>query len=110
MNHLTLNEQILLLSVLKLEDNAYGVTIRDRVMEVTGKPIVYGTLYNSLEKLVRKGYVETHRGEPTPERGGRSKIYYTLTKDGSEALSRARELQETLWKGVPGPAIGGKRR
>lgn len=100
MDHLTLNEQILLLSILKLEDNAYGVTIREKVVECTGKSIVYGTLYNSLDKLLRKGYVDTFRGDPTPERGGRSKIFYTLTAAGEAALARARELQEALWKGV----------
>jgi len=98
-NLLTLNEQILLLAILKLKENAYGVTIREKVVEVTQKKIVYGTLYNSLDKLVKKGYVVTKEGEPTHERGGRRKIYYTLTRDGKIALQKSKELQTSLWEG-----------
>jgi len=97
---LTINEQILLLAIVQLRDNAYGVTIREKVVEMAQKKVVYGTLYNSLDKLVKKGYVDTIRGEPTHERGGRSKIYYTLSKDGKIALQKSKELQESLWKDV----------
>lgn len=110
MNLLTLHEQILLLSIWRLSDNAYGVTIREKVMEVTRKNIVYGTLYNSLDKLVKKGYVVTRRGEPTHERGGRSKIYYLLTKTGREALQNSRDLQAELWEGIPEFAFGAEKR
>ncbi len=103
---LTLNEQILLLSIWKLNDNAYGVTIKQKVTEFTKKNIVYGTLYNSLDKLVKKGYVITKKGEPTHERGGRSKIYYVLTKEGKVALQESKELQTALWDGVSELAFG----
>ena len=101
MDLLTLHEQILLLAIWRLGENAYGVAIRELVVSMTKKNIVYGTLYNSLDKLVRKGFVITMKGEPTPERGGRSKIYYSLTKDGTAALQKAKELQSTLWDGIP---------
>lgn len=98
---LTLNEQILLLSIWRLNNNAYGVTIRDMVMDITQRSIVYGTLYNSLDKLVQKGYVITNKGEPTKERGGRGKIYYQLTDDGKDELQKSKELQARLWEDVP---------
>ena len=100
MEILTLNEEILLLTILRLKENAYGVTIMQKMMETTGKKIVYGTLYNSLDVLVRKGYVLTHKGEPTAERGGRSKVYYRLTETGKEALRQSREFHASLWEGI----------
>ncbi len=98
---LTLHEQTILLSIWRLKGNAYGVTLRENVMKVTGKNIHYGTLYNTLNKLVKKGYVITESGEPTNERGGRSKIYYDLTETGKTALRKARSLQAALWEGIP---------
>jgi len=103
---LTINEQILLLAIVQLRDNAYGVTIREKVVEMAQKKVVYGTLYNSLDKLVKKGYVDTTRGEPTHERGGRSKIYYSLSNDGKIALQKSKELQESLWKDVSDMIFG----
>jgi len=98
---LTLHEQILLLSIWRLHSDAYGVAIRQNIMDVTNRTLHYGTLYNSLDKLVKKGHVMTKMGEPTPERGGRSKIYYELTREGLAALQKARELQMSMWEGIP---------
>lgn len=98
---ITLHEQIILLSVWRLQDNAYGVTLRDNVRSVTGKNINYGTLYNTLNKLLGKGLVSTKTGEPTSERGGRRKIYYRLTRQGKVSLQKARELNIAIWKGIP---------
>ena len=106
MGILTLNEQIFLLAIWRLKDNAYGVSIRDKIMEVTHKRIVYGTLYNTLDKLVKKGYVVTKKGEPTGERGGRSKIYYFLTREGIKSLEDSKKLQEELWRGIPQITLG----
>ena len=71
MSVLTLNEEIILVAVCRLGGSTHGVAIRDKVAEISGKEIVYGTLYNSLEYLIRKGYVRSAKGDPTPERGGR---------------------------------------
>ena len=101
MDLLTLHEQILLLSIWRLGEDAYGVSIRDQVVRMTKKEIVYGTLYNSLDKLAKKGLVVTTMGEPTPERGGRRKIYYSLSGEGMASLQKAKELQSDLWDGVP---------
>lgn len=101
MYKLTMAEEILLTAILRLKDNAYGVTIRKKIAEITKSDISYGTLYNLLGQLVRKGYVLKKRSQPTRERGGRSRMYYTLTETGINALEEARELHRSLWKGIP---------
>jgi len=101
MKELTVAEEIILTAILRLEDNAYGVAIRKKVAEVTQKEFIYGTLYNLLDQLVRKGFVSKTRGTPTSERGGRSKIYYALTPSGVEALQHARSLHKKIWDGLP---------
>jgi len=101
MKELTVQEEIILTTIWRLKDNAYGVTIRKKVVEVTKRDIIYGTLYNTLAQLVRKGYVEKSRGMPTAERGGRSKIYYKVTQTGIEALEEAHKLQKLIWDGLP---------
>jgi len=105
MDYLTKSEEILLLAIWKLKDNAYGVPIKDNVSGVTGRIWSFGALYVSLDKLAKKGYVEKVKGEPTPERGGRHKIFYNLTPRGNKALQAARELNKTLWSDVPDVAF-----
>jgi DNA-binding PadR family transcriptional regulator len=101
MKRLTINEQIFLIATYHLKDDAYGVKIRKKIIELTGSSILYGTLYNTLDSLVKKGYVSTRKGEPTSQRGGQNKVYYSLTNDGLAALQKARELQDSLWVGLP---------
>jgi DNA-binding PadR family transcriptional regulator len=105
MKELTVAEEIILTAILRLEDSAYGVAIRKKVAEVTQKEFIYGTLYNLLDQLVRKGFVSKNRGTPTPERGGRSKIYYALTPSGVEALQDAHSLHKKIWEGLPDLAV-----
>lgn len=100
MKYLTKSEEILLLAIWRLKDNAYGVTIRKHVMQVTGEKMTYGTLYSALDQLVKKEYVYKTAGDPTPERGGRRKIFYTITPKGFEALKQAQDLTKTLWEDV----------
>ena len=101
MDILTLNEELLLTVISHLKNNAYGVTIMAKIREISPKRIVFGTLYNSLDKLVKKGYVVAKAGEPTPERGGRRKVYYTLTNRGKKALQKTREFHQALWEWMP---------
>ena len=101
MKVLTLNEEIILIAVCRLRGSAHGVAIRDKVAEISGKEIVYGTLYNSLEYLIRKGFVRSAKGDPTPERGGKRKTVYSITSDGKNALMNTRSLHKKLWKGMP---------
>ncbi len=108
MKDLTIPEQIILTAIWRLEDNAYGVTIRKKVAEVIKKDMIYGTLYNFLDQLLRKGYVTKNKSAPTSERGGRSKLYYKLTEEGFRALERARELQSFIWLDIPDSAFSTK--
>jgi PadR family transcriptional regulator PadR len=106
MKDLSVLEEIILTAVLRLEDNAYGVSVRRKVEEVTGKDILYGTLYNTLDQLVRKGLLSKTPGRPTAERGGRSKMYYRLSADGRWALREARALHRQIWKRLPRLSTG----
>jgi PadR family transcriptional regulator PadR len=101
MRELTVLEQTILSCIMNLEDEAYGVSVRQRVKKLLKKNINYGTLYNALEQLLRKGYVTKTQGDSLPERIGRPRIYYTLTPAGKRALWRAYELQKTIWESIP---------
>jgi DNA-binding PadR family transcriptional regulator len=93
-------EEIILLTVLKLQGNAYGVTIRERIKNKTGTTWSFGSIYMPLNKLARKGYVKKETGDPTSERGGRSKCLYEITDEGMTALASIRRVQENLWADV----------
>ena len=101
MDLITRLEEIILMAIWRLKDDAYGVTINKEVSRKAGKKYSMGALYFTLDQLFKKGYVEKSVGGSTPERGGRSKIFYKLTPRGEKALQTARELQESLWEGVP---------
>lgn len=94
-------EEIVLLIVLKLKGNAYGVTIRERIKKETGTTWSFGSIYMPLNKLARKGFVKKNTGDPTSERGGRSKCLYEVTGEGMTALAAIRRVQENLWTDVP---------
>lgn len=99
MRELTKAEETLLLAILRLKDNAYGVAIKQHIQKTTGKALPYGTLYFILEQLTKKGFVKRFTGESKPERGGRSRIYYTLTSEGNKALKHAYKMQQKIWNG-----------
>lgn len=100
MKDLTKIEEILLLAIWRLKDNTYGVKIRKYVSQITGKDFTYGNLYSALSQLSKKKYVKKTLGEPTPDRRGRRKIYYTVSPAGVNALKAAREMNEKMWEGV----------
>jgi DNA-binding PadR family transcriptional regulator len=101
MKHLSRSEEIVLMAVWTLQDNAYGVTIRDRIRRTTGRNWSIGAIYAPLHRLEKKGLVMTSKGEPVPERGGRSKVYYEVSAAGRAALAEARRLHEALWADAP---------
>ncbi len=94
-------DEILLLAILRLKDNAYGVTIIKEVRKSTGRELKIGALWVALDILSQRGLIEKRMGDPTPQRGGRSKIYYTLTPNGLNELERIRDFQRDLWKDIP---------
>jgi PadR family transcriptional regulator PadR len=94
---LTRSEEIVLLAIWKLKDNAYGVTIREQVSKDTGHEWSFGAIYKPLKKLVHKAYVEKTTSEPYAERGGRSKYLYSLTAAGEKALKDIRKIYKAVW-------------
>jgi len=101
MDLLTRLEEAILIAVLKLKDNAYGVPINREVSKIFGKTYTMGGLYFALDQLVRKEYLMKRSADPMPKRGGRSRSYYRLTLEGKEALEAARQHQIKLWKVIP---------
>jgi PadR family transcriptional regulator, regulatory protein PadR len=101
MDILSRAEEILLLAILRLGDNAYGLSIAKEIGRRTGKAMKLGALWVSLDIAHQKGLVSKRIGDPTPQRGGRSKIFYRLTPEGYAALESARALSRSLWQGLP---------
>jgi PadR family transcriptional regulator PadR len=95
-------EELVLLAVGVLNDDAYGVTIKETLAEKTGKNPSIGALHSALYRLEDKGFVTTHEGGATAERGGRRKKYYQLTSFGKNALIEANELRMTFAQSIPG--------
>ena len=93
-------EEVYLLAIWELKDNAYGVSIKKSVSQKTGKTISYGGLYFMLAQLVKKGLSVKTPGEPTQKRGGRRKFYYRLTEKGKKALQDTFLHQKSLWKNI----------
>ncbi len=100
-------EQVVLLAILRLGDEAYGVTIRREITECTEREPAPGALYTTLDRLEEKGLVASKYGDPTPERGGRAKRYFTVTARGVHAVARAQRAYQRLLKGLVLP--GGAR-
>jgi PadR family transcriptional regulator, regulatory protein PadR len=98
-------EQIVMLAVLRLGDDAYGVPIRQEIVGCTGRDASPGAIYTTLERLEDKGLVRSRFGDPTPERGGRAKRYFRLTVPGRQALVRAQQSYQRLLDGVTLPGV-----
>ena len=101
MKIITRLEEAILIAILRLEDNAYGVTINNHVSESSQKNYSLGALYFALDQLLRKGYVKKTIKRFYHEKGGRSPTYYILTEEGRKALREVRSYQKSLWEGIP---------
>lgn len=101
MKLLTRSEELILLGVWKLQDNAYGVTIRRHLNQITGRSWSIGAVYVPLEKLTRYGYLKSRQSPPTDARGGRSKRFFRLTPRGMSALNEVRRIHEAMWSDLP---------
>jgi PadR family transcriptional regulator, regulatory protein PadR len=93
-------EEMLLLTVLYLGDQAYGVRIRQTVEQALEKSVAIGAVYTTLDRLERKGFVSSWQGDPTPERGGRAKRYFRVEGAGEQALRDTRQAREKLMPGL----------
>jgi DNA-binding PadR family transcriptional regulator len=93
-------ELLVLLAILRLGDDAYGVTIREELETETSRNITLGTVYKTLGRLQAKGYLETRIGPPTRQRGGRRKKLYSLTEVGREAAQRSLADLRRMMRGL----------
>ncbi len=101
MNILTRTEELILLSIWRLQDNAYCIPIHELIEKLTGEKILLGSIYMPLDRLVKRGMLNSFLSESTPERGGRHKRIYSLTNKGKESLNRINELNSQVWEGIP---------
>ncbi len=99
--HLGEFQEIVLLVILSLDDNAYGVTIKQEIMEKVNRGISRGALHTALTRLEEKGFITSEQGESHPDRGGRKKRYYTVTNRGIAALHGAKEIRDQFWGKIP---------
>ena len=94
-------ELLVLLALLRQGDEAYGVPIARAIERSTGKRVILASVYNTLERLEQKGLVCSTFGEPTRERGGRAKRYFSMTAVGLREVRAAKKALTVLWRGVP---------
>ncbi len=93
-------EQIILLAVVRLAKEAYGMAIRDEIEARTGRDVSIGSVYSALDRMERRGLVGSGLGSPTPERGGRAKRFYRIERPGVVALEDSRTALASLWENV----------
>src|SRR5262245_58153570 len=93
-------EQIVLLGVLRLGDDAYAVPILEQIQRQTGRTLARGALYTALDRLETKGCLRSRLGEPLAERGGRARRYFTVTPSAVRALKASRLSLLRLWDGL----------
>jgi DNA-binding PadR family transcriptional regulator len=99
-NYLGEFEHIVLLALLQLGDQAYGVTIRKEIESRAKREVSIGAIYATLDRLQKKGYVQSRLGDPTPERGGRSKRFFRVTAQGVSAVNRTHRALRSLTEGL----------
>lgn len=105
MELLTKLEELILLSVWRLKDDAYGTAIYRHIQSVTGKKLSLGGVYFPLDRLAKQGYLRIYNASATEERRGMMRRCYVLTDWGREALDDVRRVNEIMWSGYPGRAL-----
>src|SRR6185437_1296311 len=98
------HELMVMLAVLRLGREAYGVPIAAESAQKTGREMLQGSVYAILERLESRGFVTSQLGEATPQRGGRAKRYFALTAEGSRQVRDTQRALEALWQGLAEPA------
>lgn len=101
MKYLSRPEELVLLTIWKMQNEPYGVNIRKFLSEMTGKYWSIGSVYVPLDRLEAKGYVTSYLANPTPERGGKSKRYYKITEEGLDQLREIQRVYATFWDDMP---------
>ena len=99
--HLGELEELILLIVASLDDQAYGVAVQNEIIARCNRTIGIGTVHNVLQRLYEKGFLESHYGGNTNQRGGRRKHLFKVTKTGLQTIQYVRQQRESLWKTIP---------
>ncbi len=94
-------EEIVLLTVAGLGEQAYGVTITQTIEEKAGRAVGFSSVHTTLQRLAEKGYLTSHMGGATAERGGRRKRFFSLTAMGQQVILEVRRVREQLWTAIP---------
>ena len=94
-------ELLVMLALVRQGEEAYGVPIADAIAQSTGKQVILASVYNTLERLEEKGLVRSTLGQPTPQRGGRAKRYFSITTAGFREVRAAKKALTVLWRGIP---------
>jgi len=100
MERLGVFEQLLLLALVRLGGEPYGVVIRDEIETRTGRVVSPGAIYTALDRLEQRGLVRSRLGEPTAERGGKRKRHYRMTPRGARALANAHSTMAQMAHGL----------
>jgi DNA-binding PadR family transcriptional regulator len=93
-------ELLVMLTIIRLGEDAYGVPISREIEQQTGRSVAFGTVYSTLERLQRKGFVRSNLGDATPERGGRAKRYFRATATGLRTVRETKQSLTRLWRGL----------
>ena len=93
-------EQLVILALLRLGDDGYGMNVRRELEKTAGREVTFGTVYGTLDRLEEKGYVSSWHADPEPVRGGRARRYFQVEPEGEAALKRARDMMSKMWDGV----------
>jgi DNA-binding PadR family transcriptional regulator len=101
MKFLSRSEELVLLAVWCLKEDAYCVPIRRYVSRISKKDWSFGAVYVPLNRLEKKGMLDSSLGPPESKRGGRKKRFYRLSSMGMEALEEVRNLHKAMWEGIP---------
>jgi DNA-binding PadR family transcriptional regulator len=101
-------ELVVLLALSRIDGDAYGMAIYDEIRKVTGRDVAIPTVYVTLTRLEKKGFVASELGESTAERGGRAKKFYRLKPDGAAALNRSLDMLDRLSKGMRAGTVPSK--
>ena len=101
-SHLGEFQEIVLLTIMVLNEDAYGVSIKREIKSRANREISRGALHTALSRLEEKGLIKSWQGEANKERGGMRKRSYAVTHTGTEALREAKDVRDCLWNDIPG--------
>lgn len=94
-------EEVVLLTVAVLDEEAYGVNVTQEIEHKTGRAVGFSTVHTTLQRLEEKGFLSSRMGGATAERGGRRKRFFTVTAAGRKALADVKQVREELWSALP---------